>query len=92
VVSPSLWRPVVNPDLAAVLDQHFSPGYIAKRHRHAARVHSPLFYPALRQASGHLQVSCLAPLVSVQVLEERLALPFTRLFVARHLRHGDGAR
>jgi hypothetical protein len=30
--------------------------------------------------------------VSVQVLEERLALPFTRLFVARHLRHGDGGR
>ena len=82
----------MNPDLADVLDQHFSPGFIAKRHRHPARVHSPLFYPALRQASGHLQVSCLAPLVSVQVLEERLALPFTRLFVARHLRHGDGGR
>jgi len=37
-----------NTALADLLDQHLSAGLIVERHRHPTRVHSPLFYPALR--------------------------------------------
>ena len=40
--------------LLDLLDQHLSAGLIGERHSHPTRVHSPLLYPALRQAPGHL--------------------------------------
>ena len=40
--------------LLDLLDQHLTAGLIVERHSHPTRVHSPLFYPALRQAPGHL--------------------------------------
>jgi len=48
------WQPVVNAELADLLDQHLYAGLIVERHRHPVRVHSPLLDPALRQAPGHL--------------------------------------
>jgi len=46
--------PVVTTELADLLDQHLSAGLIVESHSHPTRVHSPLRYPALRQAPGHL--------------------------------------
>jgi len=61
---------------------------IVERHSHPTRVHSPLLYPALRQAPGHLYVSRQALLVPAQVLQERLAL--TGFSDGKHLVHRWG--